>query len=146
MLSERSVKHDIFVVERTYPATPARVFAAWADPNIKAHWFPKADEFDFRVGGHEFNRTPHQGAVFTFDACYLDIIPGERIVYSYIMDRDQTRISASLTTVEFKPAGKKTRLTYTEQGVYLDGEDKPQFRLEGMNQLLDNLGKTLQAD
>src|SRR4051794_39003418 len=104
-MSERSVKHDTFVVERTYFASPARVFAAWADPKIKAHWFPKADEFDFQVGGREVNRTPHQDSIFTFDALYLDIVPGERIVYSYIMDRDQTRISASLATVEFKSAG-----------------------------------------
>lgn len=146
MTNERFVKHDTFAVERTYSASPARVFAAWADPKIKANWFPKADEFDFRVGGREVNSGSHNNAVFTFDALYLDIVPGERIVYSYIMDRDQTRISASLATVEFKAAGKGTKLTYTEQGVYLDGEDKPQLRFEGMNLLMDNLGKILQAE
>jgi uncharacterized protein YndB with AHSA1/START domain len=145
-MSERSVKHDTFVVERTYPASPARVFAAWADPKIKAHWFPEAAEFDFRVGGREVNHGSHNGAVYTFDALYLNIVPGERIVYSYIMDRDQTRISASLATVEFKQAGKTTKLIYTEQGVYLDDEDKPRFRLEGMNALLDSLGQTFQAE
>ncbi|MBN9387623.1 MAG: SRPBCC family protein [Chloroflexi bacterium] len=145
-MNERSVKHDTFVVERTYSAAPARVFAAWADPQIKAHWFPKAAEFEFQVGGREVNHGSHNGAVYTFDALYLDIIPGERIVYSYIMDRDQTRISASLATVEFKAAGKTTKLTYTEQGVYLDDEDKPQFRLEGMNILLDTLGQTFKAE
>ena len=51
----RSITHATFVVERTYPVAPARVFAAWADPAIKASWFgdPSANnndtiEFDFR--------------------------------------------------------------------------------------------------
>src|SRR5689334_8520507 len=145
-MNERSAKHDTFVVERTYNAAPARVFAAWADPQAKANWFPTAEEFDFRVGGREVNRTPAGGAVYLFDALYQDIVPNERIVYSYIMDRDQTRISVSLATVEFKPAGSRTKLTYTEQGVYLDGEDKPKFRLEGTTELLDRLGKTFQDE
>jgi hypothetical protein len=38
-VTERSVTHDTFVVERSYPASPARVFAAWADPAAKARWF-----------------------------------------------------------------------------------------------------------
>lgn len=145
-MSERSVKHDTFVVERSYNASPARVFAAWADPQAKARWFPTANEFDFRVGGREVNHTPHNGSIFTFEALYQDIVPNERIVYSYIMERNQIRISVSLATVEFQAVGKATKLTYTEQGVYLDGEDRPEFRLEGMNLLLDKLGQSLQTE
>ena len=145
-MSERTVTHDTFIIERTYNAAPARVFEAWADPQAKAKWFPTAQEFDFQVGGREINRTPVNGTVYLFDATYQDIVLNERIVYSYIMDRDQTRISVSQVTVEFAPAGKGTKLTYTEQGIFLDGEDEPKFRFEGTNELLDNLGKTLQDD
>jgi uncharacterized protein YndB with AHSA1/START domain len=35
-MTERSVPHTTFVLERTYDAPPARTFAAWADPEIKA--------------------------------------------------------------------------------------------------------------
>jgi uncharacterized protein YndB with AHSA1/START domain len=55
----RSVEHATFVIERTYDAAPARVFAAWADPAAKARWFgppekPKGSyTLDFRVGGSE---------------------------------------------------------------------------------------------
>ena len=31
-MRERSVEHATFVVERTYDASPDRVFAAWSDP------------------------------------------------------------------------------------------------------------------
>ena len=36
-----------------------------------------------------------------------------------------------------------TRLTYTEQGAYLDGLDTPEQREEGTAQLLDALGASL---
>ena len=62
----------------------------------------------------------HEGAIYTYDAHYQDIVPGQRIAYTYIMDRDETRISISVTTVEFKPAGAGTRLIYTEQGAFLE--------------------------
>ena len=30
-MTERGVSHTTFVIERSYPASPARVFAAWTD-------------------------------------------------------------------------------------------------------------------
>jgi uncharacterized protein YndB with AHSA1/START domain len=51
-----SVEHGTFTLERVYPAPPARVFAAWADPGAKAQWFGGQDfSLDFRVGGTETN-------------------------------------------------------------------------------------------
>ena len=112
-MSDRSVTHATFVVERTYDAAPARVFAAWADPTAKARWFKSPEEWgpdefdlDFRVGGRERNRGgPKGGPVFTYDARYQDIVADERIVYTYDMHRGETRISVSLATVELKPEG-----------------------------------------
>jgi uncharacterized protein YndB with AHSA1/START domain len=31
-MTDRHVTHATFTLERIYPASPARVFAAWADP------------------------------------------------------------------------------------------------------------------
>ena len=47
------------------------------------------------------------------------------------MHLDQRRISVSLATIEFEPAGDGTRLILTEQGVYLDGADQPAAREQG---------------
>jgi uncharacterized protein YndB with AHSA1/START domain len=153
-MTERSVEHATFVVERTYDASPSRVFAAWADPEAKARWFGDSGqrsgdfELDFRVGGREFNRgtVPGGGQSFTYEARFEDIVPDERIVYSYDMHLDETRISVSLGTVELKPAEAGTRLVYTEQGAFLDGHDTPQSREQGTGSLLDALGEELERE
>lgn len=145
-MNERSTWHNTFVIERSYSASPARVFAAWANPEAKAQWFSKADEFDFRVGGREFNRNVHEGATYVYDALYQDIVPNQRIVYTYILDRNETRISVSVTTVEFKEVATGTKLIFTEQGAFLDGEDKPEYREQGTKYLLDALDAMLQRE
>jgi uncharacterized protein YndB with AHSA1/START domain len=153
-MAERSVTHATFVIERAYDASPTRVFAAWADPAAKARWFIGPDEWesgahelDFRVGGSErVSGGPKGGPVHTFEARYQDIVPNERIVSTYAMYLDETRISVSLATVELRPEGAGTRLVYTEQGAFFDGHDAPAERERGTRDLLDALGATLRRD
>ncbi len=47
---------------------------------------------------------------FTYEARYQDIVPDQRIVYSYDMHLDDRRISASLGTVQIEPTDGGTRL------------------------------------
>lgn len=147
-MTERSVTHASFVIERTYDASPARVFAAFADPEAKARWFAGSPgdwesaqyELDFRVGGQErAGGGPAGGPIHTFEARYQDIVPDERIVVTYDMHLDDKRISVSLMTVEFKPEAEGTRLVLTEQDAFLDGYDDPAERERGTRELLDAL-------
>lgn len=150
-MTKRSVTHATFTIERVYDAAPARVFAAFSNPKEKARWFaspPEWDtvkaEMDFRIGGREVHDGgPKGGPIHKFDARYMDIVPNERIVFAYDMHFDDKRISCSLTTVELKPEGAGTRLTFTEQGAFLDDFDKPALREEGTRLLLDALGASL---
>jgi uncharacterized protein YndB with AHSA1/START domain len=150
-MTERSVTHDTFVIERTYNVAPARVFAAWSDPVAKRRWFAGPQEWqqgkhelDFRVGGREHTSGgPKGGPVHRYEAIYWDIVPNERIVSTYDMHMDQIRISVSLATVELKTAGSGTKLIYTEQGAYLDGYDDAGQREAGTRELLDALAKEL---
>jgi uncharacterized protein YndB with AHSA1/START domain len=153
-MTERSVKHASFVIERTYDASPARVFAAFADPAIKRCWFAEGEgweieEFnaDFRVAGSERSRFRFRGGeLIRNDTIYQDIVPDQRIIITYSMMIGDNRISASLTTMEFKPAGSGTRLVFTEQGAFLDGYDDPAGREHGTGALLDNLGAMLKRE
>jgi uncharacterized protein YndB with AHSA1/START domain len=152
-MTERSVTHSTFTVERTYDASPARVFAAFADGEQKAQWFTgspeewtlEAFEVDFRVGGREMNSGRQaEGPKHTFQARYHDIVENQRIVYAYDMLLDDERISVSLATIVLEPAGEGTRLTLTEQGAYLDAYDDPGLREHGTHDLLEALAAYLE--
>ena len=96
------------------------------------------------VGGRErYRGRPPDGSVHAADAWYLDIEPDRRIVYAYDVRVGDTRLVASLATVELRPEGGGTRLVFTEQGVFLDGWDNPAMREEGTKGLLDALGDYL---
>lgn len=142
---ERSVKHDSFTLERHYNASPSQVFTAWADPAIRVNWFPKAEEFEFRVDGREIIRVSSpDGMIFTSIATFQEIAPDQRIVYTFNLDMGDRRISVSIMTVEFKPEGKGTHLIYTEQGAFFDGLDSSEDHKQGSIALLNNLDIEMQ--
>jgi uncharacterized protein YndB with AHSA1/START domain len=155
-MSQHRVIHDTFTVERTVSATPARVFEALSKPEIKAKWFAgptgwKEEErvMDFRVGGRERVKGVHQGGITSlFDCLYLDVVPGERIVYTYEMTVNGRKISTSLATFELVAEGTgKTRIVLTEQGAYFHDPELAKYttktaaesRLEGTKGLMEQL-------
>jgi uncharacterized protein YndB with AHSA1/START domain len=118
---------------------------------LKVRWFAgSADalgagyELDFRVGGLEVSRGgPPGGPVYTYKSQFRDIVPENRIVYTYEMYVDETRISVSVATVQFRSHELSTHLVLTEQGVFLDGHDTVAQREEGTRSLLDSLAGLL---
>jgi uncharacterized protein YndB with AHSA1/START domain len=152
-MTDRTVSHSSFTLERVYPVPPARVFAAFADLAKKSRWFGGGDDqtmlehsLDFREGGRERAAGRWKsGMVSAFDAHYLDIVPDRRIVYCYVMHLDERRISVSLATIELLVEGAGTRIVVTEQGAFLDGYDDGGSRERGTAFLLDRLGASLAA-
>jgi uncharacterized protein YndB with AHSA1/START domain len=150
-VSERSIEHASFTFERRYDAAPSRVFAAWADPAAKARWFagPEdweagAHELDFREGGVELSSGgPRGGPVHRYRAVYWEVVPDQRIVYTYELLLDEVRISVSLVTLELKPHGEGTLLMLTEHGAFFDGLEEPAERRDGTGSLLEALEREL---
>lgn len=150
---EPFVVHSAFTVQRTYDAPVERVWLALSDARAKAKWFggPPGEwqaierVMDFRVGGAERAKGRWtSGVVSTFDAVYHDIVPSARVVYSYVMQLDDRKISVSLATLELKAEGpRRTTLKVTEQGAFLDGYDDAGSREHGTGFLLDKLGASL---
>ena len=155
-MPEPTVIHSTFVIERTYPTTPDRVFAAFADPTQKRRWFIEGDHHqveqfnsDFRVGGMEHAKirfgegTPIMGVVCTNDTIYQDIVPDRRVVFSSTMSLGDRHISAALATIELLPADKGTNLICTHQGAFFEGSDGPDRRKQGWEKLFEKLSDQL---
>jgi uncharacterized protein YndB with AHSA1/START domain len=151
-MTARSVIHATFTVERVYAASPARVFAAFADPEKKKQWFKPPEEwgppdqtFDFRVGGEEHSiGGPPGDPPHRFYNRYLEIIPDERIVYTYWMHHGDPLASASIATMEFRPEGDKTRLVVTEVGAFIDGYYDAAGREHGVRWQLDTIAAVVE--
>ena len=148
----RSVVHATFHLERTYDAPVARVWKALTDEKAKQKWFSGTSgrwevlerHMDVRVGGSERVKGRWEGGVVsTFDATYHDVIPHERLIYSYVMHLNDKKISVSLATMQLKAEGDKTTLQVSEQGAFLDGYDDAGSREHGTGHLLDALGASL---
>lgn len=150
-MSERSVQPATITMARVYEAPPARVFAAWSEPQALLRWGSPGDDwdmtyerFDFREGGGDICRFgPKGGEVYVNETRYFDIVPEQRIVSAGTMTAGGRRLFAGLLTIEFHPSGSGCRMVLTEQGVFLDGYDQPGNHEAGWSQMLDQLGEEL---
>jgi uncharacterized protein YndB with AHSA1/START domain len=159
-MSEKPAVHSTFTIEKTYKASPARVFAAFTDPAKKRRWFAEGhgfavDEYtmEFRVGGQERSRfrftggppgAPPPGTPMGNDTTYLDIVPDQRIVFAYAMLVADRRMSVSLATIELTSSGAGTRLLFTEQAAFFEPADGAKLREAGWRELLGKLEEAVQ--
>lgn len=156
-MEQQAVVHNTIVIERAYPVSPERVFAAFSDPAKKRRWFVEGDsheiesyELDFRVGGKEHyasrfkEGTPVAGLHLKSENMFLDIVPNRRIIFTSTMAMEGNIFSISLGTVELLPTEKGTDLLLTFQSAFLEGADGPAMREAGWRGLLEKLGKELE--
>lgn len=142
-MTELSLVHHTFSLERRYPASAAGVFAAWRDPHAKRRWF--ADDkgeyaLDFRVGGLEVvTGVGDNGKVLVFESRYLDIVEGKRIVYVSTLSADDELAMTSITSVEFQPDNGASVLLLTEIGCVPGRGEQPSWREHGTGDWLDAL-------
>lgn len=152
-MTQRSILHTSFVIDRQFKAPPQRVFAAWTDPQVKRRWSDCHEDLsnndyslDFRPGGTELHRVVMpDGSVQLVQKQFFDIVRNARIVFGYDIQLDARRLSVSLVTVQFEPSRAGTRMTLTEYVAYLDGHQDLEERIRGTNEGLDRLELELQS-
>ena len=147
--------HDTITMERTYNASPARVFAAWESVEARLRWsvpFPEAgaayDQTDFRVGGLDVMRCGLKHDMrYLAHVRYLEILPDRRIVMAERVAEEGEIRAASLITIELEAAGPKseaTKQTVTMQVSAFDGSDMLDGYSTGWTAALDNLAREFQ--
>jgi len=149
-----NTNHGTFFIERRYAVAPQRVFAAWSDADSKRAWQVEGKgwelrsyELDFREGGREASsfrfldgvKVFGEETIFSNETVYDEIIPNERLIFTYSMSRNGKRFSVSLATVEFKADGGGTRLLFTEHAAFFEGADGLSMREQGWQELLAKL-------
>jgi uncharacterized protein YndB with AHSA1/START domain len=156
-MPEPNVNHSTFVVERTYPQSPARVFASFAQAGRKRRWYAEGEheiqeyDLDFRVGGAEHfhyrfkEGHPIAGSEINNESTYQDIVPEQRIVFTQKMSLNGKPVSVAVITLEFLAAGEGTELVLTNQGTYVGWPDGAKMVELGWNGLLDRLRNDVAA-
>lgn len=155
-MSEPSVVHSTFVIERRYSASPDRLFEALSNPAKVRRWYAESEgraaetfEMDFRVFGRQHmasrmgDSTPFPDVILASDAVFLDITPAKRVVLAQTMTLGERRISAALITFEVLASGAGSDLLFTHQGAFFEGSDGPKMREEGWRLLIESLGAEL---
>jgi uncharacterized protein YndB with AHSA1/START domain len=148
MAEDRTLAHATLVMERTYNASPARVFAAWESSEARARWSAptpevviKYEKADFREGGRDVVHCIEPGkADFVAQVIYLDIRVGRRIVFAEDVSNGSARVSAALISIELSPAGAATRLLLTVQIAAIEPDMVAGYQF-GWSAALDNLAK-----
>jgi uncharacterized protein YndB with AHSA1/START domain len=142
------VTHSTFTLERRYPATVERVFQAWATPEARRRWMAQGAEHsqDFVVGGLETVKgLDGEGHALTYEARYAEIVPNERILTTSTLHTEDRLSTVSVTSVEFRADDANTLVVLTEHGIYIPGQERPEWREHGTAEQLDALAAEFAA-
>jgi uncharacterized protein YndB with AHSA1/START domain len=111
-------------LHRVLRTTPQKLYKAFLDPDAMVKWLPpngftgKVHEMNAKVGGkHRMSFTNFSsGKSHSFGGTYIELVPGERLVYTDKFD-DPNLPGEMRTTITFKKVSVGTELNVTQEGV-----------------------------
>ena len=113
-------------VKRRFKASPAKVFAAWTDPEKVKHWMGPGQvrvveaQADARPGGrYRWHMQSPEGKDHDVGGVYREVVKNEKLVFTWawkVAPPDEPH--ESLVTVLLKPDGGGTLLTLTHEHLF----------------------------
>lgn len=106
-----------------FPAAKDRVFRAWTEKDALEKWFGPEGlrttvlELELNEGGrYRFQMAGPEGPPVDVYGQYVEIVPEEKLVFTWRWEDWENGVSDSLVTVEFKEKGQFTevQLTHTQ--------------------------------
>lgn len=108
------MKQEPFVIERTYDAPVARVWAAITDKNAMKQWYFDLTEFKAEVGFEFSFEGGTEDRTYVHHCRIVEVIPGKKLSYTW---RYEGYEGDSTVTFELFAEGNKTRLQLTHEGL-----------------------------
>jgi uncharacterized protein YndB with AHSA1/START domain len=135
-------------IKRHFKAPPAKVFAAWTDPEKVKRWMGPGEveaisvDADPRRGGrYRWLMKSPDGEEHDVSGIYREVIPNEKLVFTWAWRSTPER--ESLVTLTFKPDGDGTLMTLTHEQ-FFDEEARDRHQ-GGWTSAMDKLGKYVEA-
>ncbi len=121
-LAPQAAADRSLVIERTFNASPERVFAAWTEPAMLAQWWgPEGAKLpgalmEFRAGGrYRTAMTGPDGNAHVVSGVYREISPPRKLVFSWAWEENGKRGYETEVTVALEPLGKGTRMRFVQE-------------------------------
>ena len=146
-MSVQSAVKPSLTLKRRFKAPPAKIFAAWTDPEKMKRWMGPGEivtlkaESDPRVGGRYriLMRSPN-GEDHDVSGVYREVVADVKLVFTWAWKgAPPDEPHESLVTVLFKPDGDGTMLTLTHEKLF--DEASRQGHEHGWIGALDKLEK-----
>jgi uncharacterized protein YndB with AHSA1/START domain len=117
--TQPSAKHEL-TITRVFDAPRGLVFEMWTDPAHAVHWWGPREypathlEMDVRPGGAWRNclTSPETGKELWQGGVFREVVPPERLVFTFSWEEEGERGLETLVTVTFADEGGKTRMTF----------------------------------
>ena len=119
------VTRPSLTLKRRLNASPAKVYAAWTDPEKIARWFGPSQvvagsvraDIDARIGGrYRVSFKMQDGEHHEVAGVYREIVPNQSLSFSWAWHSTPER--ESQVTVSLKPDGDGTRLTLHHEQLF----------------------------
>jgi len=136
------------VMVRALPVGPARVFAAFSDPDELATWFGPEGfsvgslDLDPRVGGsYRIEMQPPEGDPFYLGGEFREVDPPGRLAFTFVYEDPDRDDVETLVELSFRDRGESTEVVFT-QGPFKT-EARRELHRDGWTDSFDRLAQVI---